>query len=498
MRLKVALACLFGLAVAVPTFAQMPERPLRVAEMWELATLDPVSDDGTFIKEKAMVAETLTNANPDFTLAPGLAVSWTQTSQREWRFVLREGVRFHDGTPFDAAATAQSIERALAGNPGAKGFSQIEAVRVADARTLTIVTRVPYSPLPAAMSLARLAIVSPTSTKIASGAVDVPVGTGPYRVTAWDAARQTVTLARNDSYWGEKPAIARIEFRAIPDPATRSLELQTGGIDFAPDVPTGDFDLLTRRGYKVLRETTARLYALNFGRIDGTPYADPRVRQAISHAIDREALAKHVLAGVGSPAGGVFAPNMDFAAKGLDVPAYDPERARQLLREAGVTSLTPTLFTYANRPGLVPLATAIQAQLAAVGINAQLRVTTFAAITREIKPGDMRLAALATALFPHADYFLRQVYRSDGGWNTWGFADQAIDAALDRATAASDPAQARAAYDEIQRRMYDAVPIVPVAYYGVSIAMSSALHDFTFNPIAHDYMLDSRLRFAPQ
>ena len=276
-----------ALCLAAPGHATDRQPALRVAEIWEIATLDP-TQDGTLMKEKAMVTETLVTGRPDFTLAPGLATSWRRDSDTLWTFTLRPGVRFHDGSPLTASAAAATLTTALQRSGTVRSYTKIAALNARDDQTLEITTSEPFPALPAALVYASAAIVSPASPKTPDGMIVRPIGTGPFKVTSWQPAAQSFTVERFDGYWGEKPSIPAITFRGIPDPTTRSLELQKGSVDFTADVPYGDLDTLAAKGFTVSRNVTARNYVLSFGSLKGTPFADIRVRKALSLAIDRD------------------------------------------------------------------------------------------------------------------------------------------------------------------------------------------------------------------
>jgi peptide/nickel transport system substrate-binding protein len=497
----------FALCLAAPGQATDRKPTLRVAEIWEIATLDP-TQDGTLMKEKAMVTETLVTGRPDFTLAPGLATSWRRDSDTLWTFILRPGVKFHDGSPLTASAVAASLTIALQRSGTVRSYTKIAALNARDDQTLEITTSEPFPALPATLVYASAAIVSPASPKTPDGMIERPIGTGPFKVAAWQPAAQSFTVERFDGYWGEKPSIPAITFRGIPDPTTRSLELQKGSVYFTADVPYGDLDTLAAKGFTVSRNVTARNYVLSFGSLKGTPFADIRVRKALSLAIDRDEIAQYVLFGMGRPGIAPFPDSMDFADKSIAAPKADLATARKLLAEAGYAPgsggvmtkdgkpLGFTLYTYAQRPGLVPIAGALQSQLRKLGVPVEIKVTTFAAIEKEMKPGDARLAALASAMYPHPDFYLRQVYHSTGAINGWGYANPKVDEALAVAITTLDETERKAAYDLVQRIAADEEPCLTIAHYGVNVVMRPGITDYAFNPIAHDYMLDPKMTLA--
>jgi peptide/nickel transport system substrate-binding protein len=493
------LLCLFG-----PAWAANLDT-LRVGEMWEIDGLDPAKE-GTFVKEKALIAETLVAADPSFALVPGLAESWKMTSDTQWEVILRKGVVFHNGAKLTATVAADSINRALKINPSLKAITHITKVEAAGDLVLHLTTDGLFPPLPATLVYADLAIVHPDSKVNTQGIITHPIGTGPYALKEWRRAEQKVLLTRYDAYWGEKAHIKNIEFRAIPDPATRSLEVQKGGVDFIPDAPYGDLELLREKGLNVFIAQTARIYQINFGSLTDTPFSDRRVRQALSHAINRDEIVRYVLFGMGKPAAGAYEDTMTFANETLRPPAYDTDKARSLLSEAGWhdtdndgvldkngRALSLTLFTYPQRPGLKPMAMAISQQWNAVGVKTQVRVMDWSAIGKEMRPGDARLAAFASAMIPDPDYFLRRLYAKNGSDNTWGYSNPEVESLLAAGIRETDPIKRLERYKKAQAIVFDDQPLIHVSYYGVNIVTSPRTKGFSFNPVAHDYMLNTQM-----
>lgn len=482
----------------------MDKNTLNVAELWDIEGLDIASHEGTFLKEKALVVESLVEADPQFNLKPQLAESWKMLSDTRWEFTLRQGVKFHDGQPLTAQAVVQCLQRTLKLDASAKRFTKIKQLEAKGPHTLIIETEQPFTMLPAALVYSDTGIVSPLSKTNAQGAILHPLGTGPYKLVEWKQAENVVRLQKFDGYWGQKPKIEKVVFRAVPDPATRSMEIQKGSLDFIPDAPYGDLKLLRKKGLNVAITHTARLYLLSFGSLTGTPYADPNVRQAISMAIHRDQIVDRILFGMGKAAAAPFEASMSFANQALQPLPYNPKNARALLMEAGWEDsnadgiveknghpFAATLYTYPQRPGLRPMAQALQAQLQQIGLKIDIRVMDYSAIADAIKPGDMRLTAAATAMIPDPDYFLRNYYHSKGDSNSWGYHNAQVDRLLDEGCQTAQPRKRKAIYDEIQKIIYEEMPVVPVSYYGVNVVMKPEIKNFVFNPVAHDYMLNT-------
>ena len=499
---QILIIPLVMISLSIPVLAADTDT-LKVGEMWEIDSLDPAKE-GTFVKEKALIAETLVEADSNFVLVPGLAQSWKMVSNTKWEFTLRKGVRFHNGEPLTARLAAESIRRALKINPAVSEITKIKHVAATGGLTLSIETDSLFPPLPATLVYADVAIVHPDSKANDQGIIIHPIGTGPYRLKKWLRAEQKVLLARNDDYWGEKAKIKKIEFRSIPDPATRSLEVQKGSVDFIADAPYGDLDLLRQKGLNVFIAQTARVYQLNFGSLKNTVFTDQRIRSALSHAINRKEIVKYILFNMGKPAAGAYEDRIAFANPKIKPHAYDPEKARDLLAQAGWTDadndgvcerdgkpLSLTLYTYTQRPGLKPMAMAIAQQWNAVGVKTAVRIMDYAAIEEEMKPGDVRLAAFASAMVPDPDYFMRRVYSKTGSDNSWGYVNDTVENLLLAGIQATDPAKRLDIYKKAQAIVFKDLPVIHVSYYGVNIITTSRVKGFVFNPVAHDYMLNT-------
>ncbi len=483
------------------------EQLLTVGEMWAIDSIDPATD-GTLLKEKALVVETLVECEPDFALKPGLAVAWQYQDPNTWRLELRKDVKFHDGTPLTAKEVKWSLERAVEVNPRVKTFTKIASIEVLDDHALQVTTSEPNADLPASLTYASTAVISPKSVDD-KGEFVAPIGTGPFKFEKWNQATGELVLVKNGDYWGAVAKVDRLVIRPLPDPNTRALALEKGEIDFTCDPPYSELDRLAAlQGIKVERHATARNYIIHVN-LNKEPFNDLRVRQAISHAINRKDIVDHVLYGCGTPAAGVFGPGIAWRNEKLTGYAYDPEKARQLLSAAGWKDtdgdgfidkngkpLRLSLFTYPQRPGLPPMAQAIQDQLKQVGLNVEIEVMEFDAITQRVEKGqwDMKLGAYATAMLPTPVYYLQSVYHSEGKYaKEAGYKNREVDRLIEDCIAAFDQKEKYALSGRVQEMVEADLPVITVAHYGVAVAMKDKIRGYVFNPTAHDYMLSSEM-----
>ncbi|TWF77088.1 peptide/nickel transport system substrate-binding protein [Pseudonocardia hierapolitana] len=376
-------------------------------------SFDPLfAQDGETFRVSRQIYDTLiTYKQGTSELTPGLATEWSPSPDgTEWTFTLREGVKFHDGTDFNAEAVCFNFNRWF-NLPSAAAQSQAiyyyelfggyannltddttdpvyNSCQAPNPTTAVVKLNRAKGAFPAAFGLTSLSISSPAALQQYNGdevtqsgesfayssyAMEHPTGTGPFRFESYDRTNQTITLARNDQYWGEPAKLERLIFRVIPDENARKQELQAGTIDGFDYPSAADWPSLEQAGFQVLVRPVFNILYLGINQ-KNPALQDVRVRQAIAHALDRESMVRNQL-----PEGAVVATqfipdtvsgyNPDIAP----IP-YDPERARALLAEAGQSNLTlnfyyPTEVSRPYMPNPTNIFTALAENLRQVGIT---------------------------------------------------------------------------------------------------------------------------------
>jgi peptide/nickel transport system substrate-binding protein len=355
-----------GQQTAEPAVATVLDRPtLKAGVIWLESPLDPV--EGGYVSTQSAMSETLfrlsgTTLSPE----PWLATEATQVAPSIWRIGIREGVKFHNGNVMDAQAVKASLERAIRLSPAAADTLSVDTITVEDGQTITIKTTVQQPTLPGLLILPALAITDAAAADTAGEGNFIAAGalTGPYIPTEYTPKERLNSVA-NDDYWGGTPPLAGIEHVAIPDTNSRELALQAGDIDVAVNVSPFERGTL----------------------------ADPLVRRAVAHAIDRESIASLVA----PPGSGSFAelllPEALVACPGVNAPGYDPDVARNLLAQAGYTDsdgdgildkegqpLEIIIGGYPERFQLPIMAEVAQAMLADVGIKVEVLITEWSVV----------------------------------------------------------------------------------------------------------------------
>jgi peptide/nickel transport system substrate-binding protein len=325
------------------------------------------------------MAETLTTFWHTGKLQGLLATSWQpSTDLTQWTFTLRSGVKFHDGTPFNATAVKKSIERLLDPKLAVVTSNDVGlfvgGVDVVDDTHVTFRLKQPVHYFPEALANETSAITSPqswTATGNTYEQAENVVGTGPYKLVEY-VKGDHVTVVRNTEYWGEKPYYERQTFKVIPDAAGRETAVRSGQVDVATLTPAPDIDSLKAdSSLQVMLPVGGRnvYMAINTTSTTQPLLQNPIVRQALNYAIDKDAIVKNVLFGAGQPVSSAIGSNAFGYCKQGPYP-YDPEKSKQLLQQAGAAGMTVSMISPTGRYLQdIQAAQAIAGYLTAVGIK---------------------------------------------------------------------------------------------------------------------------------
>ena len=499
----VVVVSLLTLAPAGPVAAQ-PAGTLVVGAVAEPVNLDAAQvTDFNSTRVIRRITESLV-AFPDDSaaLVPGLAESWTVSSDGlRYTFKLRRGVKFHDGTPFDAEAVKFSFERQInPDHPANKlgkypfagfNFGTIKAVEVVDAHTVQFVMKEPRASFLTILAGAAAAIVSPTAvTKWGADYPSHPVGTGPFRFVSWERG-QRIVLEKNPAYWRFPVKVERVVFRPIVEDQARLTELLTGNLDLAVNLPP-DFiaQLESHPKVTVLRGQGAHVWYLGINN-QKKPFDDPRVRLALNYAVDKEAIVRDVLKGTGLVSAGPVLPGTWGAEAALKPFPYDPARAKKLLAEAGLGGgFSTTLWVPESGSGMqspVPMATVIQSNLKAVGVNVTLQTMEWGAYLAKLRTKEQELFALSWAagnedpdlvMFP----LLHSSQWTPNGPNRALYRNAKFDDLLQQARLVTDQGKRAALYRQAQRLLLEDPPWIFVDHEIQVGAVSKRVRGFRLHP----------------
>ncbi|MDT5358964.1 MAG: peptide/nickel transport system substrate-binding protein [Mycobacterium sp.] len=498
LSLRLLAVCFIAL-LSVSALAGCSRGPVRTGNVFVIAieseadVLDPQVAGGwvTWRINRQMfeplVDEDLTKPSQEVTvppLRPGLAASWDISADGlEYTFHIRQGVRFHDGTPLNAQAVEYNIRRMWDKNSpqySVKAAGQttfvwkfLDTVETVDDHTLKIRLKQPFSEflrMLAQGGSGSTAIISPTALKTyGEDIADHPVGTGPFKFKE-RIRGERIDLVRNDDYWGTVPSIDGVVFRPLPDPSARTAALRSGDVDMIA-VPNPDsIDNLVNEGYQLSEGIPPHIWYLSFNMKD--KYTSKReVREAINLAIDREGMAQDLLRGSVNPALGVQALSAGGYVERKDAYQRNLDKARQLLASAGLANgFETTLITSTDGSGQImptQMAEFIQQNLAEIGINLKIQtqewISYLGVWARGMQDG-VGMAQMSWGMT--SPYWLYIATSSElqapNGPNVGYYANPALDKAMDNAITALDPKEADKFWRQANNIVTDDSALVPI------------------------------------
>ena len=475
--------------------------------------LDPSHEiDGESFKVCENIYDTLVQYKNESTeLEPALATSWeSSTDGLTWTFHLRQGVTFHDGTPFNAEAVLFSLNRQHdAGHPFHKvggaynywtytGLAEIvDTITAVDEFTVQIRLKSAYAPFIPTLTIAAFSIVSPTALeKWGEDFTNHPVGTGPFKFVQWDR-NDKVVLEANDSYWGGRPPLDRIIFQSIPDNSVRLIKLQEGSLhamefpnpdDFQQIQDDASLELLMQPGMSV------GYLAMN---MDKSPFDNLKVRLAINHAFNKAAIIEHLYQGVGIPAKNPIPPTLWSYDDTIEDYPYDHEVAKQLLAEAGYPDgFETTLWALPVPRPYIPdgraLAEVLQSELRNIGIAAKIVTYDWGTYLEKVKNGEHDIAMLGwSADLGDPDnffyYLLSKSAAEKPGGNISFYRSDAMQDILERARASTDQEERVSLYKEAQHLFHKDVPWVPLAHAQQILVINKKVKNLKLHPLMWKY-----------
>lgn len=479
---------------------------LRVVASNEVGGLDPTVSGLLFTR--LQVTETLVDADDGGRPLPGLAAAWTVDADNlTWRFVLREGVTFHDGSPLTAEHAARMLTRARR-PPGALSLAPVESIAGAGG-VVSIRLSKPFAPLPALLAHSSAQILG-SGAFDARGAVRTIVGTGPYKVLSMQPP-QKLTLTSFDGWRGDPPAVKAVEYLAAGRAESRALMAESEQADLVYGIDPAAVERLRGRGHRVVAATLPRTLILKVN--SGHRWLlDVRTREAISLAVERAGIARGVLRDRDLAATQLFPPMLaGWHAAGVAPLRTDLHRARALLAaqgwETGADGIAVRggerfalrLQTYTDRPELPVLAAAVQEQLRQIGIAVTIEIVNSGDIPLTHHDGSLELALAARNYAAVTDpaTTLPQDFTSRGGdWGAMKWSNPEVEGVLAALVEAHDPAAQRALRERFVQILQAELPVIPIAWYKQTLALSSRIDGVTVDPLERSYRL-SDVRWTP-
>lgn len=499
------MAALFlGVAIALSVPVAAKAQTLRWSASGDAVSYDPNAVNDAFsFNMQALVYDGLVRRDGDLKIAPALATSWEVVEPTRWRFKLRSGVTFHDGAPFSADDVVASVLRTI--DPGARNkgnLSNVVGAEKVDDLTVDIVLRGAHPLLInelvgiSMMSKAWLeanGAMKPgnTSTGVVTYASTHANGTGPFKLVSYEPDSKTV-FSLNENWWNKREHnIDGIEFRPIKSDATRVSALLSGELDMIAFLPLQDIARVAATdGFKVVENPALRtiFFAFNWRpELKGdpgknNPLVDLRVRQALWHAIDLDAIRNRIMRGKSRNTGTLVAPPVPGYSEELDKPlAYDPELAKKLLAEAGYPEGSKIAFGCPNDRYVADeqICLAIAAMWSKIGIQVSLTTESKSTYFPRQDGGEFDISMVGNATLPSIDGFglvstgLATRSGAFGGINPGGMSVPAIDDIVKNVSTELDETKRRAMLSDALRIAHDEVLLIPLHQQPLAWAMKS-------------------------
>jgi peptide/nickel transport system substrate-binding protein len=494
LALAAALGVLLALlALGPPAEAQVKGGTLRVRLAGDLTSLDPAFN--TTPPERHVlhqVLNTLTGVDDKLHVVPELAESWKWEGDTTLVLKLRKGIKFHDGTDFDAAAVKFNIDRLL--DPETKSrmrgeIGEVKAVEVVDSHTVRLLLKYPSVGLLATLAQAPGMILSPASIKkLGKDVARQPVGTGPFKFVEW-MRDDHITVERFDGYWEKGlPNLDKIIFRPLPDTSVAVVNLKTNTLDLIDGVEPKDVaGVKARRDLAYVESPGVNYYMIRLN-LSQPPFDNKAVRQALAYSIDRDSIAKGVFFGTVPVAPGPITPASWAYSKDLRGISRDIPKAKALLAEAGKAGGVKFEMQLPPSPLFVRLGEVIKAQAADAGFDIALSPTE----SGKMMANSLNLNYQGMLSFrtgrEDPDGSTYRDFHSEGPFNRMKYNNPKMDALLVKARSTFSQEERKALYLQIQQLVVEDAPMVFLVVMPTGQAMTAKLKNFTHYPTMDLYL----------
>ncbi|WP_291792937.1 ABC transporter substrate-binding protein [Brevibacterium sp.] len=468
---------------------------LLIAVPGDVSSFDPATgnsgNDHIFLYP---VFDTLLSFDPETTEPrPGLAESWEYEDQNTLVLTLREGVTFHDGEPLDAEAVKANLDRSRSeGSNLQSELGSISAVEAVDPRTVRVELAEPDLALPLIFADRAGMMVSPTSLEDPDALASAPVGTGPWELKEWKRG-SAVEYVANDDYWNEEVyASPRMTYRVLTDPKTRVDSLITNQVDFSYQVGPGDAEGLALNEAITVQSDPSIRVPLIYLDLSDELLADTRVREALNIAVDREQMAEVGYFGYARPASTYFPEEHWASVEGEEQYPHDPERARELIREAGAEGAEISILL-PNDANTVRRSEIIRYAYEDIGLQVDMQPRELVQSTTEFFD-ENRAPALLSAWTGRPDpaQTYAQLLAEAGYYNTGGVATPGLEEAVDRSHE-QDSDEARAEeLKEAGRAAFKNATFVPLVFEDTIVAYANQVEGYQPNLLGKPKFTDIR------
>jgi peptide/nickel transport system substrate-binding protein len=480
--------------------AQAQERELRAIAPWEIKGADPSTSGIIF--QRMEIVETLTDVDFDGNQSPGLATEWTVSDDKLlWRFTLRTGVKYHDGTDLTPESVAKALRIALK-KPGMLEKMPIKTIDH-DGNDIRISLSQPSTILDSALSHYSACILSPAAYG-ENGEVKKPVGTGPYCVTFFEPP-QKIKVKAFENYWGKAPAIKAAQYLAVARNETRALMAQSGDADIIFTLDPVTMKRLERNN-RISVASTALPRTIVIKLNCSLPGLDKaQLRKALSDGLDRQGMALTVMRYTDASAYQLFPQALgSWHLKDFDTSPKSPKGYKELLTASGWKEdnkgflkkdgklLEMTLVTYSDRPELPVAATALQDQMRNMGIKLNVSIANSSAIPQGHSDGSLEMGLLARnyGLISNPLGTILLDYGTGGGdWGAMNWESMKMQRVLLELQKTSNKEKQALYIHDVSRILHEEMPTIPVLSYLHTAALTNDLLGFSLDPLERSYRI---------
>lgn len=448
------------------------DAPFVIAFHADATNLDPqigIDSQSTNVTNRK-IYENLVTVDKDNKLVPMLATEWKQVDPLTLEFTLRKGVKFHDGTDFNAQAVKATFDRLLdKEKPKTRRtmFAPVVEIKVLGDDKIQFITDKPFAPLLLHLAHPAGSIMSPKAIEEDKAGTKAlaqnPIGTGPLMMEKWTKG-ESIVLKRNDNYWGTKISVPQVVFKVVPEDATRMAMVKTGEAQLAEMVPVTEAERISKDSDLTLIRTLSYRVEFLAMNVAKAPFDNPKVRQAVSEALDYDAILKGVYSGVGKKDVSNLGPGVFGYKADLTPYSHDLENAKKLMAEAGYADGVKVTLITADRKIRVKLAEVIQAELKDIGIQVEIQPMEFGAYIEESKKGtfDLNLTGWSNQT-GDGDYGYAAPYTKAGyttGENNSRYDNPKVNELIALARQETDVEKRKALYGEIQEIIREDRPTI--------------------------------------
>ena len=421
-------------------------------------------------------------------VVPALATKWEQVDEKTFRFTLRDGVLFHNGKKLTSEDVKFSFERMINSKIVSTYVSFLESVEVVDELTFIMHMKIPYSQLMITLTIPCCTIVSKKAVEDAGESFSRnPVGTGPYKFVEWRES-ESITLTAYENYWGDAAKTKNLIMRVIPEGSQRSIMLETGEVDVGYDILANDAKrMLDDPNLVLLHEVGQRFSVVYFKANSKGPIGNPAVRRALEYAIDKDVLVDAVVYGFGQSGSLYCTPNTNGYNAEKDLVEFNPDKAKQLLTEAGYPNgFKLGIYTQEGQV-YVEIAQILQAQLHDIGIESDIVTLENNTLNQKVYDGEeieMRIS-FYNNLAGDLDFVITKL--ATDAYGTTYFNEE-VDKLRESARAAFVDTERAAIYDQFLDLMSNDKPWMTLYYEQNLVGVGKNVDMFVMSPIgAHQY-----------